>query len=260
MPRDFVTDVNQNLRSYGVRLANELSDGETRQFGPITAASAGVPASVYNRIYVFDPPPRDDLTAAVAWMEERVNQFFVTVAASVVDMAEALADDLGLERNAELNWMNGESQPGMALASLDNLPPGSSGVAISQVSDSDGFENFVTVFASVFDAPEDEAGQIYRPSVTADEAGLFVGRIDDQPVACGQLQRSGDVAGVYIIGVDHPFRRQGIGKAMTSTVVRAGRRAGCKVGVLQPSEMAYSLYERMGFETVVSYHHFEPVG
>ena len=44
---------------------------------------------------------------------------------------------------------------------------------------------------------------------------------------------------------------------MTREVLRAGREAGCQVGVLHSSEMGYPLYERMGFETVVTYQQFE---
>ena len=36
-----------------------------------------------------------------------------------------------------------------------------------------------------------------------------------------------------------------------------GRDAGCQLGVLQSSEMAYGLYEQMGFEQIATYHHFE---
>jgi ribosomal protein S18 acetylase RimI-like enzyme len=76
--------------------------------------------------------------------------------------------------------------------------------------------------------------------------------------ASGLLVQSGHVAGVYTIGVVEEFRRRGIGEAMTWEVLRTGRDAGCRVGVLQSSEMGYPLYERMGFGTVVTYHHFEP--
>lgn len=85
-----------------------------------------------------------------------------------------------------------------------------------------------------------------------------MGRVDDKPVACGLLVRTDDVAGVYTIGVVDEFRRQGIGEAMTWAVLHAGYERGCRVGVLQSSDMAYTLYEKMGFETVVTYHHFEP--
>ena len=37
-----------------------------------------------------------------------------------------------------------------------------------------------------------------------------------------------------------------------------GRDAGCEVAALQSSEMGRPLYERLGFETVVRYHQYEP--
>ncbi|MFC7192206.1 GNAT family N-acetyltransferase [Halocatena marina] len=82
--------------------------------------------------------------------------------------------------------------------------------------------------------------------------------MDGRPAATGLLIQSGHVAGVYSIGVVEEFRRRGIGKAMSWEVLRAGREAGCQVGVLQSSEMGSPLYEKMGFETTVTYHHFEP--
>ena len=45
---------------------------------------------------------------------------------------------------------------------------------------------------------------------------------------------------------------------MSRAVLRAGRDAGCRVGVLQSSEMGYPRYQEMGFETVVTDHQFEP--
>lgn len=258
MDRDLVADVNDNFRTTGVRLAHHIPDGETRQFGPLIAASAGIPAAYFNRIFVFDPPPHDDLATALAWMTERDVPFLVTVAAPMLDEVEELADDLGLERNDQLNWTSDDSQPGMALTSLDEIPPNESVAAISEVTDSDGIDDFVTSFATVFGAPPDHVEQAYRPLLPAAEVNLFVGRVDGHPVACGHLQRSGDVAGVYNIGLVEEFRRQGIGEAMSWAVLRAGREAGCDVGVLQSSEMAYPLYQKMGFETVVDYYHFEP--
>ena len=64
---------------------------------------------------------------------------------------------------------------------------------------------------------------------------------------------------VYSIGVVEDARRRGIGKAMTLAVLRLGRDAGCRIGVLQSSKMGYPRYEAMGFESVETYHHFEPV-
>ena len=47
---------------------------------------------------------------------------------------------------------------------------------------------------------------------------------------------------------------------MTWAAVEAGRARGCETVALQSTEMAFSMYEAMGFRTVVSYAVFkEPV-
>lgn len=191
-------------------------------------------------------------------MTKRNIPFLVTVAGPMLDQVEELADELGLERNNQLNWTSDDSHPGMALTSLNEIPPDQSVAAISEVTDSAGFDDFVTSFATVFEAPPDHIEQVYRPLLPATEGSLFVGRVDGHPVACGHLEMVEDVAGVYNIGVVEEFRGHGIGEAISWAVLRARREAGCDIGVLQSSEMAYPLYQKMDFEMVVEYHHFEP--
>lgn len=256
MARDLVADVNDNLQAPFVKLANQVREGETRQFGPLRGASVGVPVPIYNRIFVFDPPPRDELAAAVAWLTDRDVPFAVTVTEPHVEDLEALAADVGLRRREE----DPQTEPGMALPSLDDINPSESEADISIVSDLDELDDFVRVFAEVFDAPSDLVQQVTPATLLTDDTiHLFVGRVDGKAIACGRLVQTGDVAGVYAIGVTEAFRRQGIGKAMTWEVLRVGREAGCQVGGLQSSEMAYPLFQQMGFETVVTYHHFEPI-
>lgn len=257
MGRNLVADVNENLRSAGVRVATHSPDGETRHFGGITAACTGIPASYFNRIFVFDTPTDDQLAAAVSWMTDRDVPFLVTVAGPAIEGVAELTDYLGLRRNDELNWTAEATQPGMALPSLDAIPATESTVSIAEVTDSDGFDDFVTSFRTIFEAPRDHVTQLYRPLLSVEESRLFFGRVEGVPVACGRLEQSGDAAGVHNIGVVEEFRRQGIGEALSWAVLRAGREAGCDIGVLQSSEMGHHLYERMGFETVIDYHHYE---
>lgn len=247
---DLVADANENLRrAFGV-LAEEARDGESGRFGPLAAACAGVPAPVFNRAFAFESPPADELSAAVAWLAERGVPFWVTAADPAVGVVENRRDDLDLAKAAE--------QPGMAMAPLDGIRPGDSVAGIAEVTDPDEREAFSTVTASAFGWPPEVVDVVDRAALAADDVRLFLGTVDDCPAASGLLVRSGHVAGVYSIGVVEGFRRRGIGEAMTRAVLRAGRAAGCRVGVLQSSRMGYPLYRRMGFETVVTYHHFEP--
>lgn len=248
--RALVTDANDNLRCAFRTLAEKAPTGEFRQFGPLTAACAEVPAPIFNRIFVFDAPPNNELSAAVTWMSERDVPFWVTVTEPVV---EKVTNHL-----ADLDFVKAAEQPGMAMTSLDAIPPRDSVVEIAAVTGSDERDEFSTVTASVFGWSPDVVEQVDQAALAADDIRLFLGRVDGQPAATGLLIQSGDVAGVYTIGVVEEFRQQGIGEAMSWEILRAGREAGCQIGVLQSSEMGYPLYKRMGFETVVTYHQFEP--
>lgn len=249
---NLVADANDNLQTAFVRLADYNPLGESQQFGGLTAVFSGVPIPLFNRIFVFDIPPYDDLAAAVAWMTEKEMPFWVTVSDPIIDAVDDLTGDLDLMRLDN-------PEPGMTLDSLDEIPPNESIADIDVVTDPDELHDWITVAAPVFEIPQDTAEQITPDSIlTDDQIRMFVGRVDGQPVACGQLVQTGDVAGVYTIGVVEELRREGIGEAMTWEVLRAGRERGCNVGVLQSSEMGYPLYDRMGFETVVTYCHFEP--
>ncbi len=250
MTRDLATDANDNLRRAFVTLAEETPAGETRQFGPLATASAGLPAPLYNRVFVFDPPPSDALAAAVDWMSGRDVPFWVTVTGSALEAART--------QLAELNLIKAAEQPGMAMDSLDEVPPPASVAEIAEVTTRDDLADFIRVAASVFGTPPDVAEAVYQAAWAADHDRLFLARVDGHPAGCGLLIRTGDVAGVYTIGVVEAFRRQGIGEAVSRAVLRAGRDAGCNIGALQSSEMAYPLYEQMGFETVVTYHQFAP--
>lgn len=250
MTPDLVTDANENLRSAFHTLATHAQTGEVRQFGSLTAACPGVSAQFFNRVFAFDAPPVGGLSAAIAWMAERDVPFWITATEPVAEVVE--------NHRGDLDVVKAGTQPGMAMASLTEIPPRDSVVEIAEVTDPDEREAFSTVTASAFGLPPDVVEQVDRAALAADDVRLFLGRVNGSPAASGLLIQSGHVAGVYSIGVIEAVRRQGIGEAMSWEVLRAGREAGCRVGVLQSSEMGYPLYKRMGFETVVTYHQFEP--
>ena len=117
----------------------------------------------------------------------------------------------------------------------------------------------VAATADAFGAPMGPARALAPASMLEDDRmRWFVGYVDGEAAACGQLLRTGDVAGVYAIAVREAFRRRGMGEAISWQVLRAGADAGCEVGVLQASPMGHSIYRRMGFDEIVDYHLFVP--
>ena len=103
---------------------------------------------------------------------------------------------------------------------------------------------------------------LFTPSFMGDDdVQAFVARSDGRPVGTSLAIRSAGTAGVYNVGTLPAARRRGVGTALTWAAVAAGRDMGFDCAVLQSSEMAVSMYEAMGFRTVVTYTTFnQPAG
>jgi GNAT superfamily N-acetyltransferase len=252
MLRDVITDANENWVTAFRSIADHAPEGEARSFGTVTAISTGIPIPFFNPVYVFEPPVEADVHDAISWVAQRGAPFRVVVAEPALAGTEPITARHGLER------ADG-ALPGMALASLEEIPRTESPVDIERVTSAEDVEGFAVVTSATYGIPMELAKQAPTEAMATDERmAPLLGRVDDEPVACGLLVRTGDVAGVYAICVMEPFRRQGIGEEMSWAVLRAGRDTGAEFGVLQSTEMGYPLYERMGFETVVEYHLFHP--
>lgn len=251
MTGTLATAVNETLWKMPERLATHIPEREARQFGKVRACYGALPTSAGNRVFVFETPSPDDLEAAVAWLADRNVEFEVTATAPVAaEIADAL-NSLDLDKTRE--------SPGMALPSFDSIPSNESVANITEVTDHEGRNEFCSVFVDAFESSPEFPEQITSQVVLDDDSYThLIARQNEQPVACGILLQQGEAAGVFGVGVPPDYRRQGLGEAMTWAVLRAGRDAGCTIGVLDSSEMGQPLYEQMGFETVVTFHHFEP--
>lgn len=78
----------------------------------------------------------------------------------------------------------------------------------------------------------------------------YLGVLDNKPVAVSTVYYGAGVAGIYNVTTLHEARGRGIGTAMTVKPLLDARVKGYRVGILQSSEMGYSVYERIGFREV----------
>jgi GNAT superfamily N-acetyltransferase len=93
------------------------------------------------------------------------------------------------------------------------------------------------------------------------DCAIYVGYSAGAPVTTGLAIRTGRTIGVYNIATIEAARRRGLGSLMTARITADGRAKGCDVAILQASEMGLSVYERLGYRTVVEYDGYvEPEG
>ena len=85
---------------------------------------------------------------------------------------------------------------------------------------------------------------------------LFVGYLDDEPVASSELFLSGRIAGLYSVCTRRECRGRGIGSALTWVALDYARCRGIPTAVLQSSNDGKGLYTRLGFSVYCDFAEF----
>lgn len=243
------TAANNAFISGFLTLNDHIPAGEAREFGNVSAISMGVPTPTFNRIFVFEPPATVDLQNAIDWLDDRDVPYWLTGTETLAEEIDERTPDIDLEQSEN-------PQPAMAYR-LDDRPvmdgyPGE----IKVVTDQAGLGDFIDVADEVFHFSRETLQTVVSSSAMDDERiGIYVGRVDGQPVACGMVVVPDEVASVYLIGVRESFRRQGLGDAITTAATRTAYEKGATTAILQATEMGEPLYDQMGFETVIQYRH-----
>lgn len=144
--------------------------------------------------------------------------------------------------------------PGMAinLRELKAVTSDPSQFTVTPVTDLEGIKHWVQALATCYQLDE----QVRRLWLTVHHHMLkhtascryYVGWRGGLPVATSLLLLHNGVAGIYQVTTLPEHRGQGIGTAMTSVPLREAFEQGYRIGVLECSQMAVSLYRRLGFQ------------
>ncbi len=151
--------------------------------------------------------------------------------------------------------------PGMAL-DLDQLhfdrpmPPGFRSAPVDNL---DQLKVWTDVFIQGYELPHDWSADFYELM-----AGLggelplrnYLGYIDDEAIAASTLFLAAGVAGIYDVATVPHARGHGFGAALTYHPLIEARRLGYRVGILQSSEMGFTVYRKLGFQKVCDMTHF----
>jgi GNAT superfamily N-acetyltransferase len=247
--RDLVLAANANYIVSCEKLAQHSATGDAREFGGVFAFVSGHPVSLFNGCVVPGAATPAQLGEALQWVREQQVPYRVWIAERLVGKLGGVAQRAGLER-APVPY------PNMVLDPVPEPPRSPPDVTVALV---DGVE-FVDAMVEL-GLRRELAEAVFSSGFVHDpDIRLFIGRLDGRRAGYSAAIRSGEVSGVYNVGVAPAARRRGVGTALTWAAVDAGRRWGCETVVLQSTEMALSMYEAMGFRTVVDYAVFrEPV-
>ena len=77
--------------------------------------------------------------------------------------------------------------------------------------------------------------------------GLVAGRVGGQDAAASLSFDFGDDRGIYNVETLEPFRRRGLGTALTASQLRQALERGCRTASLQATPMAERMYAGVGF-------------
>ena len=246
--RELVATANGNFVASFRKLAEHCAAGGHRQLGGVFAYVTGLPISLFNGCVVFDHADPRDLDAALGWVAEHRVPMRLFVVSELEAELHSVPATHGLARTPT-------PYPGMVLHPIPPPPEPAPGVDVVPVGER-GPDEFLGV-AVAMGLTRDLAETMFSASFLWDpDVEAFVGRLDGRAVGYSLSIRSAGAGGVYNVGTLPEARRRGVGTALTWAAADASRRAGLDCAVLQSSEMAVSMYEAMGFRTVVAYADF----
>jgi ribosomal protein S18 acetylase RimI-like enzyme len=170
--------------------------------------------------------------------------WYVTPFTSPADTGKTLAAR-GLVRQEQVNMA-------IDLAALPETVRLPTGCTIEEVWGAERFDEWGRTYVTGYEMPPAMAAGALAtlgrmPSGPDTPLRRYLARLDGVPVASATLFMGGGAAGIYNVATLPPARGRGIAAAVTLAALREAEAQGETVGVLHASEMAYSVYRRMGF-------------
>jgi hypothetical protein len=108
-------------------------------------------------------------------------------------------------------------------------------------------DDAAAVQAGAFETDLGVTREFVLPKLVNDACAVVTAYDGGVPVATATLVVADGVAGVYGVGTALHARRQGWGRAVTLAVLHEGRRRDCDLAFLNPSQLGYGTYARLGF-------------
>jgi GNAT superfamily N-acetyltransferase len=237
-------------RAYGGEVVDELD---------LLWCATGIPAAGWNRVLRSQLAP-ETLDTRIAWVMERARALRTPFLWHTTPTTQPANLDAHLVRHGFTD-AGDEPAMGIALARLPDAAQWTADVTIERVNNRTSLEQWARTANEGFGAPASDAepfvAAVLRDALDDTAAAhYYLARLHGEPVATAGLALAAGVAGVFSVATVPAARGRGIGTAITLTPLLDARNRGYAVGVLQASEMGYSVYARMGFSEQFHYRSF----
>jgi GNAT superfamily N-acetyltransferase len=241
--RDSVEAAEQNYFSAWKLLVGRAEGCLVEETDDVLFTSVPDSTAYFNSAFVKPPAdPSTCIAAAAAFFAARQTPFTLRFRAS--PESDALSQAAGFSPASLSPLMN---------AAVGDISPPHTRIEIKRVK-AETWDDHVRALALGFGMPVALAARLFGPSLSrSEEYAAFNVYVDGEVASTAALIVSDTVAGVYNVATPEAFRRRGLGEATTRAAVAEGQRRGCLTATLQSSEMGYPIYERMGFQTSVTW-------
>lgn len=240
-----LTCMEENLAGFQIRMSAARKDSWNVRSGNLCATYTGIGHAMFNNV-LRSNLNRVEAELVVARFEETGLPWGWFVSATSADSTPAMLGDLGFAKAFEMRNMACDLR-------TNPVDRDSRGLRIERVGNAAGFEAFLHIVLSAFKEVSQIGADMSRAQNLmgyGDELAVqnFVGYEGDVPVATATVHLTEGVAGIYAVSTLEQHRGKGYGRAITAHCMAWGQNRGCRLAVLQASQMGLPVYQKLGFE------------
>jgi len=249
-PNRLVTAIEENLFSW-IPVFGRIWESRVNDPPGVIRSISDIPVSLFNSIMDARLAP-ENVEAAIQFLVADAEQrnvpilWWVGPSTQPADLAKYLE---------KYDFSVDDDGPGMAVI-LENLYenlPMAEGISIHPVQDIETQWEWCRTMAQGFEIPTSKvefavnSWHYLVSRVDPVTTRAYLARLNGKPVATSLLQLGGGVAGIYGVATIPDARRKGIGARVTLYPLLEARAMGYMAGILQASEMGFSVYRSLGF-------------
>lgn len=123
-------------------------------------------------------------------------------------------------------------------------------ISIQQVTTLPLLKTWAKVAAQEFGLPIKGILEFVTPTLNSKNQHIYLAFWDGKPAGTAITYLASRSAGLYFLSVDHTLRKKGIGTALTQTCLLTAQDRELAQAVLYASDIAYPLYQKMGFQVI----------